>query len=567
MKRKAPFKALLLIESCLLLVKPAFANTSLSPQQETASIAKSLRPIPDDQWKEIAGARISESYAVTQGDTLSDISKRLFGDAKYWPKVWAINNGAITNPHYILPGKAVAFLPGTGTSLPSLGVSTAENTAVNPSEGDDLETDDEEPTMNDAGGQVIRPKKSQEWKNLPRQDWENVSVRLPPEVDPLGFDRRSKINSKATNTTFDLDLIAASKKVDGLGLIIAAEDESNTITNQEIVFVSSKNDLQIGDRYAISESPFELKNKVSPRVGYSYGILGSVRIVDRREGLYVGIVENARHPFYRGAMLLPLPPRVRADLEPIPAPNSIEGILHLDRFYSTRTTAQHKLVFVDRGTDDGVQVGMVFRVYQHFDSNNDLRITKGNVLISADLIVVQTSEKFSTCYVLSSSNYIVDGTPVTLLTDISDLTKANPDHRRIEMNNNVNSIDELDRLDNGIGLGEDEKRELKQLEKYKNEPETAPTEAPPAPEMPPNPEEGELTPGSIAPPVTAPQPPSEMPPAPPLLEGPSPKEQVTPELNLPGDSHSSPRSNSPEEPSAPPPPSDNSGPEDIPAPQ
>jgi hypothetical protein len=558
MKRKAPFKALLLIESCLLLVKPAFANTSLSPQQETASIAKSLRPIPDDQWKEIAGARISESYAVTQGDTLSDISKRLFGDAKYWPKVWAINNGAITNPHFILPGKAVAFLPGTGTSLPSLGISTADNTAT----GDDLGTDDEEPTMNDAGGQVIPAKKSQEWKNLPRQSWENVSVRLPPEVDPLGFDRRSKISSKATNTTFDLDLIAASKKLGGMGLIIAAEDESNTITNQEIVFISSDKDLKVGDRYAISESPFELKNKESPRVGYSYGILGSVRIIDRREGLYVGIVENARHPFYRGAMLLPLPPRVRADLEPIPAPNSIEGILHLDRFYSTRTTAQHKLVFVDRGTDDGVQVGMVFRAYQHFDSNNDLRITKGNVLISADLIVVQTSETFSTCYILSSATYIVDGIPVTLLTDISDLTKPNPDRRRIEINNNVNSIDELDRLDNGIGLGEDEKRELQQLEKYKNEPETAPTEAPPPPEMPPNPEGGE-----VAPPVTAPQPPSELtPPPPPVTEGPSPEQQVTPQVNQPENSHSSPRSNSPEEPSAPPPPSDNSGPEDIPPP-
>ena len=116
--RKAPYKALSHSQSVLLLANPAFAVTSLTPEQETASIAKTLRPIPDDQWKEIAGARITESYSVTQGDTLSDISKRLFGDAKYWPKVWAINNGAITNPHYIVPGKSVAFLPGTGTSLP-----------------------------------------------------------------------------------------------------------------------------------------------------------------------------------------------------------------------------------------------------------------------------------------------------------------------------------------------------------------------------------------------------------------------------------------------------------------
>jgi hypothetical protein len=547
--KKAPFKAFILIESCLLLANPVFASTPLSPEQETASIAKTLKPIPDDQWKEIAGDRMSENYSVTKGDTLSDISKRLFGDAKYWPKVWAINNGAITNPHFILPGKAVAFLPGTGTSLPSVGVKTASN--------DGLEGDENQ-TANDAGGQTL-PARSQEWRQLPQQEWENVSVRLPAEVDPLGFDRRSKVMSKAANTTFDLDLISATKKLDSIGLIVGADNESETITSQEIVFISSTKDLQTGDRYGISESPFELKSKASPRVGYSYGVLGSVQIIDHREGLYIGIVENARHPFFRGSILIPLPPRVRADLDPIPGPSALNGTMRLDRFYSTRTTAQHKLVFVDLGTDDGVQVGMVFRAYQHFDSLNDLRLTKGNVLISADMIVVQTSEKFATCYILSSSNYVVEGTPVTLLTDISDLQKPDPDRRRIEMHNGLNSSDDLDRLDNGIGLGDDEKRELKQLEKYQGEttaPETAPApEVAPAPEMPQAPE---MQAPQAAPPVTAPQPAEEPPPPPPPTE--EPAHQITPQLNQPENPDSGPRSNAPQEP-VPAPPS-----EDLPPP-
>ena len=394
-------------------------------------------------------------------------------------------------------------------------------------------------------------------------------------MDPLGFDRRSKVISKLTNTTFGLDLIDQTNKIDPLGLIIGAEDENDTITSQEIIFISSKKDLQIGDRYGISESPYELRNKASPRVGYSYGILGSVKIIDHREGLFIGIVESARHPFYRGSILIPLPARVRSDLEPIPGPEPLEGIVRLDRFYSTRTTAQHKLVFVDRGSEDGVQMGMIFRVYQHFDSNNDLRLTKGNVLISADLMVVHVSEKFSTCYILSSANYIVEGTPATLLTDVSDLQKVDPDRRRIETHNGLNSIDELDRLDNGEGLGDDEKRELRQLEIYKNEPETNNPEALPAPETPENREKNpemapEPTSPQAAPPVTAPQPPLEEPPPPPpppTMEGTPPQEQVTPLLNPPENSISSPRSNAPQEPAPQPPAAGNSGPsEDIPPP-
>lgn len=268
--------------------------------------------------------------------------------------------------------------------------------------------------------------------------------------------------------------------------------------------------------------------------------------------------------------MIPLPARVRADLEPIPGPSALEGILRLDRFYSTRTTAQHKLVFVDRGADDGVQVGMIFRVYQHFDSNNDLRLTKGDVLISADLMVVNVSEKFSTCYVLSSANYIVEGTPATLLTDVSDLQKVDPDRRRIETKNGLNANDELDRLDNGEGLGDDERRELRQLEIYKNEPETNNPEALPMPEAQENQEKNQEAPPApeAAPPVTAPPPPEEpAPPPPPATEGVPPQEQVTPILNPPENSISSPRSNAPQEPAPQPPAAGNSGPsEDIPPP-
>jgi LysM repeat protein len=450
------------------------ASTSRSPEQETSEIAKNLHPIDDDEWKEIAGDRETEQYTVVEGDTLYDLSQRLFGDNKYWPKIWALNNGAITNPHYILPGESVAFAPGTGTSLPSLGVQTADNSdhQQNP---DDEETDS---VLDTGQGMRLRRGKSQEWRNLPKQAWEKLSIRLPAEVDPLGFDRRSRVQIKS-NTTFEVPFSVSTKKIPPFGRIIGAETETNTISIQDIVFVSSKDcptPVQVGQRYAISDVPYllETKNKskdkkdADARKGYSYAIAGIIKILDLKDGLYIGVIEEARIPFNRGATLIPLPPRIPGDRTPIAAPTAVTGTMLLDPYFSTSTSAQHKFVFVDRGSDDGVQIGMVFRAYQHSDLNNNLALTKSNMLINADLHVVQVSEKFSTVYIANSDSYIKSGDSVTLLTNISDILKADPRRRRIERTNG-NGVDDLDMLDTGDALTDPERKELHQLEKYQGE--------------------------------------------------------------------------------------------------
>lgn len=485
----------ILILPFLLSFAVANASTSRSPEQETSDIAKNLHPIDDDQWKEIAGDRETEQYTVVEGDTLYDLSKRLFGDNKYWPKIWALNNGAITNPHYILPGESVAFAPGTGTSLPSLGVRTADNSdQQNP---DDVEID----SVLDTGQRRIPGGKSQEWRNLPKQAWEKLSIRLPSEVDPLGFDRRSRVQIK-TNTTFELPFTVSTKKLEPFGRLIGSETETNIISIQDIVFISSKDcpaPVQVGSRYAISDVPYLLeeksksKNAKEPdaRVGYSYAITGIVKVLDFKDGLYIGVVEEARIPFYRGSMIIPLPDRVAGDRTPIPGPTAVTGTMLLDPYFSTSTSAQHKFVFVDRGADDGVKIGMVFRAYQHTDLSNDLALTKSNALINADLHVVQVTDKFSEVYIANSDDYIKSGDSVTLLTSVSDILKADPRRRRIERSNG-NGVDDLDTLDTGDGLTPPERKELQQLEKYQGEvaPLTPSTggENPPAPPTAPEPE-------------------------------------------------------------------------------
>ncbi|MFN3454647.1 MAG: LysM peptidoglycan-binding domain-containing protein [Pseudobdellovibrio sp.] len=78
-------------------------------------------PTSSEVWGSVT-TNVANIYTVVKGDTLFTISKVLFGDPQFWPKIWAINSMGILNPHQITPGTQIYFYPGTGTTAPSLSV-------------------------------------------------------------------------------------------------------------------------------------------------------------------------------------------------------------------------------------------------------------------------------------------------------------------------------------------------------------------------------------------------------------------------------------------------------------
>ena len=531
--RAIPAAAMLLVFSTT--APAAIAPTRMSIEKQTLLIAKHLKPVSDDDWKNIAGTRAAEQYSIVKGDTLYGISKHLFGDPKYWPKIWALNNKDITNPHLIRPGNMIAFMPGSGSALPAVTITDA------------------------AGGPPVTPPKpvlpaerSTEWKNLPHQSWENVNLELPPEVDQQGFDKRSKVRFK-TFSGYDLKAIAASEKLPSLGEITGARSAGTYLGMGDTVFIDADEALQIGETYAITDKPHLLKSPKSDRMGYSYFVLGTVKVIAVRDNIFIGTLVNARGFIPRGAFLIPVPAKIQP-VQPIPASNAIEGIMLLNKEFSSYLAVQYKDVFFDRGSEDGVQPGMVFRAYQHRDPMNDDKITDSDYIIAADMIVVQASERFSSGIVIRAYTPIEEHTKVVLLTDISELNRAagfrdkSPEEKIRDA-----ELDDLDKLDQGGGLGQDEQRELKQLEQWKKNPpgplqDTPGSEPPPPPApdavspelMPPSPTQEQVveiptTPETApAPPETAPAPAPEQPsvtePAPPEAEdAPAPPEATPPE--------------------------------------
>jgi hypothetical protein len=60
----------------------------------------------------------SDVYVIQPGDTLWGISERFLGDSEAWPQLWSVNT-YITNPHWIYPGNQISFRLGDSLNPPS----------------------------------------------------------------------------------------------------------------------------------------------------------------------------------------------------------------------------------------------------------------------------------------------------------------------------------------------------------------------------------------------------------------------------------------------------------------
>lgn len=467
-------------------------------ESDVYSLSKTLHPISDQEWEQLAGARSTETYDIVRGDTLFDISKRLFGDGKYWPKIWALNNGRITNPHWIRPGYTVAFRPGDVDSLPSVSMTDAASGMVVA-----------QASTGDGSSHAPFPKgmsQSKEWQDLPRQPWERVSVQLPPDVDPHGFDRKNRIQLKKS-TGFDLNGWVSDALIPAVGGIQSSSVEARYFQIQDRVLVqpAEGQSFVVGAEYTMISEPTDVSSP-DGRSTHSYRNLGTIQVLENKGAHAVGLVTSITDMVPRGTMLIAKIPRAK-EQAPVAGSQAVRATVIVDRTQgSSFATAQHKTVFVDRGSRDGVGEGMIFRVYFQKDPDTDEALEVQESTRLGHLQVIQVSETFSTAVVYNSRTAIDDEAPAVLLTDVSDLElepragepTVVPETSQPSEPGDLPSLpveappsdavpppapaDDLDGLDDQKDLDENEKKELQQLEEWKKDP----SQNPPPADIPPS---------------------------------------------------------------------------------
>lgn len=409
--RKAPLLLTTLFTATF--TTPAIA----SPEADSARIAGNLRAFSDQDWAKIAGDHLSEHYPVARGDTLWGVSARLFGDAKVWPKVWEINNSTVLNPHMIEPRMALLFNSGSGLSLPSLAFANAIN-----SSGTSTVKNHYSISKDDRPGAVWdekTPFPSSEWRNLPRQSWENVAVNLPPNIDKDGFDTRNRIYLRKPATGLELPHYIACAPVQPLARVEGSRSvTSYAYRNSEVTVRSTGTPLEMNRLYTLVDpSPSELS--AGGRTALSYDVLGKIKILGVQNGTYVGEIQNTRELVPRGALLIPEIKRIEKQA-PLPGATKVKGTILADRRTGAFMSGQHKWVYINRGTKDGVAAGMIFRVFQNTDPKTNRPLTSDDVFVSGDAQVVQGCSDFSIGTFIWSRGEIPEQYEGVLLTDVAD---------------------------------------------------------------------------------------------------------------------------------------------------
>ena len=68
--------------------------------------------IPDVEAKQITVVQTpkeSEEYTVVEGDSLSKIAGRVYGDIFAWETIWNANKDTIEDPYLIFPGQIITI--------------------------------------------------------------------------------------------------------------------------------------------------------------------------------------------------------------------------------------------------------------------------------------------------------------------------------------------------------------------------------------------------------------------------------------------------------------------------
>ena len=274
-------------------------------------------------------------YVVVPGDTLWDICQSFFGDPDYWPTLWSINNEEITNPHYIYPGQALRFQPGTDTRPPSI-IVDGQGGAF-----DNLSFDD--------NFQPLAPVFSTST---------DCSLHMP-------FSAPSEGDVTLAAATF-----LARTPVDALGVIDAAEPGKNMLARGDQVYMRFRNtsDVNCGDVYSLYHHIKEVRHPEvrSARLGHAYQVSGEVLVTDVGERWVTGRLVQSFSEIERGELLtdrVPVAGRVRS----LEMPQDVDGFV-IDKAQQIHDLVhRNQVIFIDRGRNDGVQSGTVFWVVRRGD--------------------------------------------------------------------------------------------------------------------------------------------------------------------------------------------------------
>lgn len=309
-------------------------------------------------------------YVIQPGDTLWDISTRFLGDAYQWPQLWSYNE-YITNPHWIYPGNRIYFHLGDQLTPPGASVEQIED--------------------------------------VPYQAPQQTVATNDADCDfPAKFDSvRTGEHLTAPG------VLGAPADFNARGKVIAATTPGTNIGEGDYVY------LKLDDLNGVEcGTLFNLYRKVGSRVRTGHGarsvyrIVSTVRVIRVDGDVATAEVRDSFSEAMRSDIVGdPIPVDLTVDVDP--PEGDLEANVLARLTVEQRLPGTYETLFLDRGSNDGVEVGTAFYLVSQRDgmapalSRPDKRLPER---VTGRAVVVRVDENSSTAVVVDAGQEYTTGT-------------------------------------------------------------------------------------------------------------------------------------------------------------
>ncbi|MCA9581579.1 MAG: LysM peptidoglycan-binding domain-containing protein [Myxococcales bacterium] len=280
-------------------------------ESEDTGTAMWMSAMDEAKSKEGSGVSRNGQYEVKEGDTLWGIAESQLGNAYEWPRLWSYNP-QITNPHWIYPDTKIRLGPPEGSAA----ALAAESTAI--------------PTS----------RKS----TLRRSTLRKGDILLG---DLAFLDKRA---------------------LEDAGWIVGSHEEHMLLSPSDWVYVRFN-----GEPPVAPGTELTIFRNIPPRdreireQGDLVRIIGTVQLVDYDKEKRIGrakVIESM-DPIERGLRVSAAPRRFTT-IAPRVASNNVEGTVIASAWPNVIMGSQ-QLLFIDKGSEDGVELGTRFFLLRRGD--------------------------------------------------------------------------------------------------------------------------------------------------------------------------------------------------------
>jgi LysM domain len=380
----------------------------------------SPRPPPDDNIKPVPGT--PEEYTIQKGDTLWDLSQKFLSNPWYWPKIWSLNP-SIENPHWIYPGNKLRIVPGEGGSQAPA----------------QLQAETE------AGIDATALNAPEEQEALPGASPE-TSVTMPDTADLEVVSRNSREGRAALSTVSVSGKLAFSpppvlsvrtsglvtpEEMRGAGTLEASFEEKQMLATYDTAYARFRGEVPArpGDKLLIFRPEGPIVDPITHRtLARQTKTVGVAKVLSLQGTQATVQIERTFEEVERGDFVRPW---VAQEKRIAPRPNTADVVGKIVQSVNSSLTTygESHEVFIDRGSEDGVEEGNTFAVVRWGDGLNAALVTRsftagkqGARAAMADvpeenvglLLVIDTRDHLSTAVVIKSVRELKAGDMVEM---------------------------------------------------------------------------------------------------------------------------------------------------------